>query len=68
MSEAPSDFELEWWEKDAKRLITCTSCYGSGEDRWHQGHACPDCAGIGRSIAEPHVVRLVAEIRRLKAL
>lgn len=63
---APTDFELEQWEKDAKRLITCTGCYGSGEDKWNQGRACPTCQGMGRAEADPHVIRLVAEVRRLR--
>ena len=64
--ESPSEFELDMWEKDAKRLITCTGCYGSGEDRWNQGKACPTCSGEGRSAAEPHVLRLIQEITRLR--
>ena len=64
--EAPSEFELEQWEKDAQRLVICTGCYGSGEDRWNQGRACFTCEGAGRAQAEPHVVRLVAEIRNLR--
>lgn len=63
---APSEFEIETWEKDAKRLIICTGCYGSGEDRWNQGKACPTCSGEGRSAAEPHVLRLIAHIRSLE--
>ena len=65
MSE-PTAFEIESWEKDAKRLIICTGCYGSGEDRWNQGKACPTCQGEGRAPAEPHVLRLIQEITRLR--
>jgi len=65
MSE-PTAFEIDMWEKDAKRLIVCTGCYGSGEDRWNQGKACPTCSGEGRSAAEPHVLRLIQEITRLR--
>jgi len=61
-----SEFEIDMWEKDAKRLIVCTGCYGSGEDRWNQGKACPTCSGEGRSAAEPHVLRLIQEIIRLR--
>lgn len=64
---SPSDFEMEQWEKEARRLIVCTNCYGSGEDRWNQGRACPVCEGNGRSVAEPHVIRLIEEIRRLRS-
>ena len=66
--EAPTDFELDQWAKEAKRLITCTACYGSGEDRWKQGYCCQTCEGAARSIAEPHVVRLVEEVQRLRIL
>jgi len=66
MSDSPSEFELEMWEKDAKRMIVCTGCFGSGEDRWNQGRACPTCEGTGRAVADPHVLRLIAEVRRLK--
>lgn len=66
MSDPLTPYELEQWEKDAKRLVICTDCYGSGEDRWNQGRACPTCEGLGRSAAEPHVLRLVAEVRRLQ--
>lgn len=64
--EAPTEYELDTWLRDAQRRITCTGCYGSGEDRWQQGRACPTCAGTGRAEAEPHVIRLVAEVRRLR--
>lgn len=60
----PSDFELEQWEKDAKRLVICTGCYGSGENRWEQGRACPTCNGLGKSAAEPHVLQMLALIRK----
>ena len=58
-----SEFELDQLEKDAGRLITCVGCYGSGEDRWSEGRACSRCSGLGRSVAEPEVLRLVAEVR-----
>lgn len=64
--QSPTPFELEQWEKEARRLIICTTCYGSGEDRWNLGRACPTCEGSGRSAAEPHVLRLIAEVRRLR--
>lgn len=66
--EIPTEFEISQWRKEAKRLITCTSCYGSGEDRWNEGRACPDCSGVGRAIAEPHVLRLCEEVERLRIL
>lgn len=66
MTEPVTDFELEMWEKDAKRLIICTSCFGSGEDRWNLGRACPTCEGTGRAVADPHVLRLIDEVRRLR--
>lgn len=66
MSEPITDFELEMWEKDAKRLIICTGCFGSGEDRWNLGKPCLTCQGAGRAEADPHVLRLVAEVRRLR--
>ncbi len=61
-----SDFELEQMEREARRLVICTGCYGSGEDRWNEGRACPTCQGAGKAAAEPHVQRLVDEIRRLR--
>lgn len=64
----PSEFEISEWRKDAKRLITCTSCYGSGEDRWKEGRACPACNGTGKSVADPHVVRLCDEVERLRLI
>lgn len=66
--EIPTDFELDQWAKDARRLITCTGCYGSGEDKWNEGRACPSCQGAGRAAAEPHVIRLVEEVRRCRGL
>lgn len=66
-----TDFELEQVEKEAKRLITCTGCYGVGQkhyakpyDRWD---ICPVCNGLGRAVAEPAVIALVAEVRDLRA-
>ena len=64
--ETPSDYDLENWLKDASRQIVCTGCYGSGEDRWNLGRACPVCAGSGRSAAEPHVLRLIAYVYKLR--
>lgn len=64
----PTDFEISQWRKDAKRLITCTACYGSGEDRWNEGRTCPNCEGTSRAVAEPHVVRLCDEVERLRLL
>ena len=66
--EIPTEFELSQWRKEAKRLITCTACYGSGEDRWNEGRTCPNCEGTSRAVAEPHVVRLCEEVERLRIL
>lgn len=71
MTDAPTDFELEQWLKEAKRLITCTGCYGVGQkhvratDTWN---LCETCNGSSKAIAEPHVVRLVEEVQRLRVL
>lgn len=62
--ELPTEFDLETWEKDAKRLVICTGCYGSGENRWEQGRACLTCQGEGKSAAEPHVLQLISLVRR----
>ena len=65
----PTDFELEMWEKDANRKIMCTGCYGVGqthERRTDTWELCTRCHGEGRSEADPHVIRLVAEVRRLR--
>ena len=63
--EAPTAFELEQWEKEAKRMVICTGCYGSGEDRWNDGRACDRCGGMGKAEGEPHTLQLIAEVRRL---
>lgn len=68
MTDAPTNFEIDQWRKDARRLITCTGCYGSGEDRWNEGRFCPTCRGSGRSAAEPHVMRLCDEVERLRLI
>lgn len=68
LMENPTDFEISEWRKEAKRLITCTSCYGSGEDRWKEGRACPSCNGTGKAIADLHVVRLCDEVERLRLI
>lgn len=66
-----TDFELEQADKEAKRLITCTGCYGVGQKHYAKPHdrweICPVCNGLGRAIAEPVVVALVAEVRELRA-
>ena len=66
-----TDFELEQAEKDAKRLIQCTGCYGVGQRHYAKPHEhweiCSVCSGMGRSIAEPVVVELVTEVRELRA-
>ncbi len=59
------DFKLTKWRKEALELATCTSCYGSGEDRWNEGRACPTCEGKGKAPREPHVVELVDLVREL---
>ncbi len=58
-------FKLDKWHRDALMLATCTSCYGSGEDRWNEGRACPTCEGKGKAPREPHVVELVDMVREL---
>ena len=67
-----TDFQLEMMEKDAKRLVICTGCYGVGqkhyakpEDHWE---LCPVCEGLGRAAADPDKLLLIAEVRRLSAL
>ena len=66
-----TDFEVEQIEKEAKRLITCTGCYGVGQKHYAKPHEhweiCPTCNGLGRAMAEPKVVELVADLRELKA-
>ena len=63
-----NQFDLSRLKAEAQRLIVCVGCYGSGEDRWNEGRACPTCEGAGRSAAEPHVLELVEEVERLRAL
>lgn len=63
-----NQFDLDRLKAEARRLVICTGCYGSGEDRWNEGRACPACEGSGKSAAEPHVLELVAEVERLRAL
>lgn len=64
-------FEREMWEKEARRKIMCTGCYGVGQkhrkdtDRWE---LCAVCEGLGKAEAEPHVLKLLAEITRLELL
>lgn len=67
--ESPTEFELEMWEKDARRLVMCTGCYGVGQRQsWGQDNwvLCDRCKGHGKAEAELHTLQLVAEIRRLK--
>lgn len=59
-----TEFEIKQLEQDARRLIVCTGCYGSGEDRWNEGRACPTCSGAGKSAAEPRVVELIERLRQ----
>lgn len=65
MADAALEFKLSQWEREARELATCTGCYGSGEDRWNEGRACPTCQGRGRAPREPHVLELVALVREL---
>lgn len=72
-SDPPSDFELEVWSREASSLITCTGCFGSGQRYRHdrerdsgRWELCERCQGSARCEAEPHVMRLIAEVRRLK--
>ena len=62
-----TEFEIKQLEQDARRLIVCTGCYGSGEDRWNEGRACPTCSGAGKSAAEPRVIELIQRVRQLEA-
>ena len=74
MSDPLSEFELSQTEKEAGRLIVCAPCGGSGqihrrknrsdEGRWE---VCERCEGAGRAIAEPHVFRLIEEIRQWRS-
>lgn len=67
--ESPTDFELDQWEKEAKRLVMCTDCFGVGQKHWSatdRWELCPVCEGLGKAAAEPHVLRLVAEVRTLR--
>lgn len=68
----PTEFELEQWEKDARRLVTCGWCGGGGqwfarqyrhqEGEWQQ---CPKCDGEGRRVADLDKLRLINRIRGL---
>ncbi len=64
---ATLEHKLSMWAAEARLLVTCTSCYGSGEDRWREGRACPVCEGRGKAPREPHVVELVQLVRDLLA-
>lgn len=67
--ERPTDFDLEQWEKEAKRLVMCTGCYGVGQRQaWGQDNwlLCERCKGSGKAEAEMHTLQLIAEVRRLK--
>lgn len=69
--DSPTDFELGQWEKEAKRLVMCTGCYGVGQRQaWGQDNwvLCDRCKGAGRAEAELHTLALIAEVRRLKEL
>lgn len=65
MGEATLEHKLATWEAEARQLVVCTGCYGSGEDRWREGRACPVCEGRGRAMREPHVLELVELVREL---
>lgn len=67
MIAASLEHKLDTWERDARQLVVCTACYGSGEDRWREGRACPNCEGRARAPREPHVLELVALVRELIA-
>lgn len=62
-----TSFEMQQLEQDARRLIVCTGCYGSGEDRWNEGRACPTCKGAGKSAAEPRVIELIERLRLVES-
>ena len=64
-----NDFELGQIEKETRRLIICTGCYGSGQREWSDGRCeiCERCNGLGKAAAEPHVIRLVELVRTMDA-
>lgn len=71
MAEIPTEFEISQWRKEARRLVMCTGCYGVGQkhdratDTWL---LCEICNGVGKSVAEPHVIQLCEEVERLRIL
>lgn len=62
---ATLEHKLATWEAEARQQVVCTGCYGSGEDRWREGRACPECAGRGKAAREPHVLELIEIVRGL---
>lgn len=61
------DYKLDRWSREARELATCVACYGVGEDRDAPGRACRVCSGRGRAAREPHVLELVALLRKRDA-
>jgi hypothetical protein len=71
--DAPTSFELEQWEKDARRLITCGWCGGAGqwfarqyrhqEGEWQE---CPKCDGKGKRAADLDKLRLINRLRAVE--
>lgn len=64
-----NDYELSRLESDARFKVICTRCYGVGQvhfakplDHWA---VCEVCKGNGKSEREPHVLRLVTELKML---
>ena len=71
MAEIPTEFEISQWRKEARRLITCTGCFGVGQKHQRSPDSwllCEICNGMGKSAAEPHVIRLCEEVERLRIL
>ena len=58
------DLKLDLWRKDALIRVVCEKCFGSGEDRFNEGRACPTCEGSGRAPHQPHVLELVDLVRK----
>ena len=58
------ELKLDLWRKDALIRVVCEKCFGSGEDKYNQGRACPTCEGSGRAPHLPHVIELVDLVRK----
>lgn len=62
---ALTKFQIDRMEENAKRLIICTGCYGVGQREFRDGSCeiCKVCNGEGRSAAEPHVLKLIEDLK-----